>query len=212
MRMNKKNNGLSALELQLTVDDARIPEFFLLLQQGIILRREIGSSVQSFLHRQLQLSCKFIEDNIQTVFLDGKPVDDLDRAIVKDGCTLALSSAMPGLVGATMRRGGYYASLRAQISHSPEDENTSGTSEGFVTLRLFNFIAELLGKTLLQDGVFVKKKNLEEFLSRRAHSGWKDVEAGRDGKPVDWNTFPTAGSADDLVLLRLKISPPLESG
>lgn len=43
-----------------------------------------------FLERQLQLDRQFIEDYIQTVFLDGKPVDDLDRAFVKDGCTLAL--------------------------------------------------------------------------------------------------------------------------
>ena len=128
--MNKKNEGFPAAELQISVNAAQLPEFFQLLQQGIILRREVGCSVKSFLYHQLQLSCEFVEDKIQTIFLDGKPVDDLDAAYVKDGCSLALSAAMPGLVGATMRRGGYYASLRAQISHGSEAENRSRNSRG----------------------------------------------------------------------------------
>jgi hypothetical protein len=203
--MNKKNEVLPATHLQISVNEAQIPEFFQLLQQGIILRREVGCTVMSFLHRQLQLSYEFIEDNIQTVFLDGKPVDNLDKAHVKDGCTLALSSAMPGLVGATMRRGGYYASIRAQISHNSEVDSAAAKAEGFVTLKLFNLVAELLGRTLLQDCVLVRRKNLEDFMSRWSYPGPKDIEAIRDGKPLDWNTFRATGSVDELVLLRLKI-------
>lgn len=159
----------------------------------------------SFLLYQLKLSDEFIEDNIQTVFLDGKPVDDLSQAYVKDGCTLALSSAMPGLVGATMRRGSYYASLRAQISRRPEVESVPAKEEGFITLKLFNLVAKLLGKTLLQDCVLVRRKNLEEFMSRRSYPELKDIEAVRNGRPLDWNTFRATGSPDELVHLRLKI-------
>jgi len=203
--MNKGNEGLPAAELQISVNAAQLPEFFQLLQQGIILRREVGCIVKSFLYHQLQLSGEFVEDKIQTIFLDGKPVDDLDTAYVKDGCSLALSAAMPGLVGATMRRRGYYASLRAQISHGSEAENPSSTAEGYVTLKLFNLVTEFLGKTLLQNGVLVKRKNLEDFMSRWSHPGLENIGATRDGKPLDWNTFLATSSADDLVLLRLKI-------
>ena len=34
--------------------------------------------------------------------LDGKPVDDIGSSFLHDGSTLALSAAMPGLVGATL--------------------------------------------------------------------------------------------------------------
>lgn len=202
-QMNK--NVEIAVEVQVSINASQLPEFLQLIQQGIVLRREVGCSVRSFLCHQLKLSQEFIEDKIQTIFLDGKPVDNLNRAYVKDGCTLALSSAMPGLVGATMRRGGYYASLRAQISHGSETACNSATSEGCVTLKLFNLVAELLGKKLLEEGVFIKRKNFEDLMSRSTHPGRMDIEAIHDGKPLDWNMFQAAGSADELILLHLKI-------
>ena len=48
--------------------------------------------------------------------------------MVGHGDTLALSAAMPGLVGATMRRGGYFAGLRANISHRDQDRRFKGES------------------------------------------------------------------------------------
>jgi len=208
-----KDAGKSALraapdaaELEIPVESARLPQFFQLLQQGITLRSQVGCSVRSFLLCRLQLSDEFIQDKIQTIFLDGKPVDDLDTAYVKDGCTLALSAAMPGLVGATMRRGGYYASLRAQISHCAEAENAPAASEGFITLKLFNFLTDLVGKKLLQDGVFAGRRNLEDVLNRLPLSELKGIRVSRGGKPLDWNTFRVSGSSGDMVLLRVKIS------
>ena len=54
--------------------------------------------------------------------LDGKPVDDIGAALVQDGSTLALSAAMPGLVGATLRRGGAYSSFRSAITYHETGE------------------------------------------------------------------------------------------
>ena len=185
------------------VGAARFPRFLQLLQQGIIISREVGCSVRSFLHGQLGLSSQFVEENIQTIFLDGKPVDDMDKVHVKDGCTLALSAAMPGLVGATMRRGGYYASLRAQISHGPEGGTAPATTQGRVTLKLFNILTDLLGKTFLQDSFFVKSKNLEDFI--RWSQPTDDIKAIFEGKPFDWRAFRAGDKNDELVRLRLKI-------
>ncbi|MDR3568865.1 MAG: hypothetical protein P4L43_12625 [Syntrophobacteraceae bacterium] len=201
--MSEKIEGLPAAELQVMVGAAGFPRFLQLLQQGIILWREVGCSVRSFLHDQLRLSPQFVEENIQTIFLDGKPVDDLDRARVKDGCTIALSAAMPGLVGATMRRGGYYASLRAQISHRQEGENGGETAKGRVTLKLFNLVARSLGKTFLEGGFFVTRKTLEDFIRWSQPMG--DIQAVLGGAPFDWKAFQAGKSADELVRLRLKI-------
>lgn len=205
MQMNKECNGFPAVELQLLVRTGGLSEFLQLLQRGIILKGKVGCSMRSFLYGRLQLSPDFVEDYIQTIFLDGRPVDDLDATYVKDGCTLALSSAMPGLVGATMRRGGYYASLRAQISCTPEVAGASAPVWGFITLKLFNFVAEHLGRTLLQEGVFLKKGDIENLLGRKSAPEIEGIEATRDGKPFDLETLGTALCDDELILLRLRI-------
>lgn len=205
--MSEKREDLPAEELQIMVGAVRFSRFSQLLQQGIILWRETGCSLRSFLHDQLGLSPRFVEENIQTIFLDGKPVDDLDKVHVKEGCTLALSAAMPGLVGATMRRGGYYASLRAQISHGPEGEDASAAARGFVTLKLFNQVADLLGKTFLQDGFFVKRKNLEDFIR---WSGLTEAQAYLEGKPFDLKAFRAGNSSEELIRLRVTIVSELQ--
>jgi hypothetical protein len=204
--MNETDASLSPVELQVSVTVAKLPIFSQLLQKGIILRREVGCSVNSFLREQLLLSSQFIEENIQTIFLNGRPVDDLETARVNDGCTLALSRAMPGLVGATMRRGGYYASLRAPISHSDEGQNAPSKSDGFITLKLFNLVADLLGKALLQDFFFLKRKDLADLASRWSETETEShIRATLDGGPVDWTALQADNSGDDLVLVRLKI-------
>lgn len=194
---------LPAAELQVLVGAPRYPQFLQLLQQGIILRRQVGCSLRSFLLEQLRLSPQFIEEDIQTIFLDGKPVDDLDTAWVKDGCTLALSAAMPGLVGATMRRGGFYASLRAQISHGPDAQNASAATQGCVTVKFFNNVAHLLGKQFLQDTFFLTSKNLEDFI--RWSQPTDDIKAFLGEEPFDWKSFRAGDSNDELVRVRLKI-------
>jgi hypothetical protein len=52
---------------------------------------------------QFQVETDYLENRIKTIFLDGKPVDDEDKAVLKNGSTLALSAAMPGLVDSTFR-------------------------------------------------------------------------------------------------------------
>jgi len=107
----------TADRLHLTLRADWIPLFFSLLQKGFMLEVKVGCSVRSLLLDQMGLSAEYIERRIQTLFVDSKPVDDLDRVAIRDGSTLALSSAMPGLLGATLRRGGYYAAMRSQITH-----------------------------------------------------------------------------------------------
>ena len=98
------------------VDNARVPCFFLLLQQGVRVRRRVGCRLAAFLREELGAGQETI-GRIQSIFLDGRPVDDIAATLVLDGSTLALSAALPGLVGATLRRGGTYSSFRSGITH-----------------------------------------------------------------------------------------------
>ncbi len=85
------------LELTLTRDALRI--LSLLLQNAFSLRISRPCPPLTFLPEGMGLERGFIEERIQTIFLDASPVDDLASATVADGSSLALSAAMPGLVG-----------------------------------------------------------------------------------------------------------------
>src|SRR5512134_372411 len=124
--------------LAFVVDRPLVSHFLLLLQQGVTVRSRVGCSVAAFLREEVGTSTETIE-KIQSIFLDGRPVDDLETAVIKDGSTLALSAAMPGLVGATLRRGGAYSSFRSAITYHETGE-ACFPGEGFVHIKLFNLL------------------------------------------------------------------------
>jgi len=145
--------------------------FSLLLQHGVALEAVLPSSVKSLLCDQFGVAPDYVTDRINTVFLDGKPVDDVEKALVKSGSILALSASMPGFVGAAFRRGGRYAAMRASISHA--GETVSGAREkGCFTLKLFNLTATELGPHFLGLGVRVQGEDLDRFLTDRASAFW----------------------------------------
>jgi hypothetical protein len=160
----------------LTFPAGEIPGFAWLLQCGFFVEVHTCGSVRCLLLDELKLSPDFIEHAIQSIFLDGKPVDDLDSAHVKDGCTVALSAAMPGLVGATMRRGGYYALLRSGISHT-EDALCEAPRGGGVTIKLFNLVASELEPALMVKGIWVRGDVLKDFFKSRPAEFWVRCEA-----------------------------------
>ncbi len=119
------------------VDMAR-SQFFTLLQQGVGVPGKVGASVREFLVQDLGLDPGYVDGDLQTVFLDSQPVDDFDSTHIRDGCVLALSGAMPGLAGTTLRRGGYYARMRDGITHASDLPSTPGSDRCLVQLKLFN--------------------------------------------------------------------------
>lgn len=167
--LKRKNDtsGCAGANLTLVVAAARIPAFFELLGHGVLLEVRTGCSVRQLLGKQLGLDEDYIEQRIQTVFLDARPVDDLDAAVVKAGATLSLSAAMPGLAGATLRRGGFYAAMRGSISHC-KDRLPEKTATGRVTVKLFNMTARQLGPEFLKRGVWIKAAVLRDFFARRS--------------------------------------------
>jgi hypothetical protein len=129
----------------------------------VFVKVRLGGSIRSVLCEQLGLDPDYVKNRIQTAFLNGKPVDDFDTALVEEGAVLTLSGALPGLAGATLRKGGFYRSLRASLSHRNEPGERAG-KEGFITVRIFNILLAELAPVLLSHGVFVSKPDFAAFL------------------------------------------------
>jgi len=91
------------MKLCIVITDELLPRFFKLLEQGFFVTTTTGCSIKDLLCKQLSIDEEYLDKRIQTLFLDGKPVDKVEKAYLHNEATLALSGAMPGLVGATLR-------------------------------------------------------------------------------------------------------------
>ncbi len=141
--------------------------FLPLLQQGFQVSAKVGCDIQSLLCDQFKLMPDYLSDRISTVFLNGKPVDDVATAVVKDGATLALSAAMPGLVGATFRKSGCLAAFRGSITHRSEEDAPATCYDGHITLKLFNLLINELGPQFLKHGIWINGNLFREFWERQ---------------------------------------------
>ena len=168
-----------------------------------MVKVQVDCTIKTLLCQQLGLDPEYLETRIQTIFLDGRPVDDINAATVKDGSTLALSAAMPGLVGATLRRGSYYASMRSQISYR-ETALSKSPHQGIILLRLFNLILKELGPIFLEKGVWINGRGILDFFSRQSDDFWKGCkEAKIDGKKIDLNKLQDCTWVNKHVFLLL---------
>ena len=157
--------------LTFVVDELLIPSFFPLLQRGVTIRCRLGISITVFLREKIGATAGTI-NRIQSVILDGMPVDDIEQAFIKDGSTLALSAAMPGLVGATLRRGGTYSSFRSAITYH-EKGSPSLQGEGQVRVKLFNLLMSELGPGMLRKGVIVGGEEMVGLVTIQPREFWK---------------------------------------
>lgn len=139
-----------------------------LFQQGIQVRVMDGTPVSDFLVDGLDVDPEYVRTRITTVFLDGSVVDDMDTARLHGGAILALSAAMPGLVGATMRKGGYYAAMRGDITLEAEQGETKALGQLVqVRVKLFNLLIEEIGPLLLKSGFALAPAEVAEFFDEQ---------------------------------------------
>lgn len=147
------------------------PEAFsILLQGGFEMLIPGPCTVREFICELVGVCGEYAQKHIQTIFLDGKAIDDLEEAMLGSGSRLALSAALPGLVGATMRRGGFYSRLREGITHQAETASATVDDTPFrLQVRLFNAVGRDLAEIFLQYGVVVPATTMKTFfLSRPA--------------------------------------------
>ena len=163
----------STAHLHLTVDAHLIPRFLKLTERGCTLKIRTGITIRELLCERLGISADYVDNRIQTIFLNGQAVDEVDTARVENGSKLALSAAMPGLVGITFRKGGFYASLRSTISYT-QKENSITKGEGEIILKLFNLVARELGPGLIEKGIRIEGHAVQNFALRNA----EDLKAG----------------------------------
>jgi len=180
-------DNISLAQLAFITDHPQLSSFFQILQDGFMMKALVGCSIKIFLSQQLGISPEFVAERIHSIFLEGRPVDDLDSAVIRDGSHLSLSAALPGLVGATMRRGGIYGVLRTSITYNEPDSRRE-IAEGCVHMKLFNLLMKELGPELLNRGIYLRSSHLAGFLSCLPLEFWQGCKrillngklAGRD--------------------------------
>jgi len=178
------------IKLALKSEKGSLSSFFPLLQKGFTVKTQAGCSIKNLLCEQFGVDANYYEDRIQTIFLDGKPVDDAETAIVKDGSAVALSAAMPGLVGSTFRRGGALAAFRNGITYRERDEISGMDGAEMVTVKLFNLLVGELGPVFLKEGIWVKKQDAERVLKDLFDMLLSSVELlEKDGREMSSEQF-----------------------
>jgi hypothetical protein len=161
----------------------QLPQLRMLLSAGAFVRVETGHSLRELICEQFRVSPEYLEQEIKVLFLNYSPVNDMDSAIIKDGAILALCGAMPGLVGAAMRRDGL-SSMRSSITYKEEaTERVQG--EGVIYLKLFNVVMKDLGESFLRRGVYVESRALAEFLASFSGDFWRECKGiHRNGRAI----------------------------
>ena len=216
MEIRKPESGAGGdapIRLRLRVPAEAVVEFSPLLQAGFFVTARTGCSVKTLLCNQFGIDEEYVTKRITTMFLDCKPVDRMDSALVRDGATLALSCAMPGLVGATLRRGGFYAAFREGIS-CKDDDSDIRVGIGSVKIKLFNLLIAELGPLFLGRGIMVPAPSLGEFLNKSSREFRNSCnEVALDGAPADLWAVKDGGffRGRETVRLTVQFDKPKET-
>lgn len=182
-----------------------LPLFRQELQKGVYITSSEGKTVHSFLTENCGISDRYISEKIKTVFIDGGPVDDIYNTIIKEGGVCALSGAMPGIVGAMMRIGSPYASMRESITVKPAAITDSG-KEIIYGMKLFNTILIDLALHFLKRGILVEDKRIYELFSR--HREKLDVnvkELFLNGSAMENKKIFTYSNFSEYIKLQIDI-------
>jgi len=195
--------------LHLIIEPGQFEDFLPIFRTGVGVGVHVGCTVKDLLCGQFQLDESYVDRRITTIFLDGKPVDAIGTARIREGSTLALSAAMPGLAGAILRRGGALATLRANITSEDGEKNVAPERDGMIMVKLFNLLAPELAPGFLRRGVLLTAADADGFLPLRSPPFWDGCrEILLDGKRVkaaalkDGSWAPPGDSVDLSVALR----------
>ncbi len=176
----------SAVPLELALPSSHISFFFPILQKGFLVQARVGISLRDLLCVDFGLTPEFVQERLKTIFLDGKPVDDLDATIIQSGSTLALSGALPGIAGAILRSGSPLASFRSR--GGTQNPTPAFQGMGFVAIKIFNLLLADLGPHFLSRGIWISRQNLEnlwESLSEEFWEGCQGVKSKGEIKSVE---------------------------
>jgi hypothetical protein len=199
-----ENLQASSRQINLTVINRCLPLFLGLVRSGFWADIHTGCSLDEILCTQVGIAPDYLQDRIQTVFLNNSPVDDLSSATVPDGAVISLSAAMPGLNGAVMRRGGPLSQLRHSISLT-SDSICERSVPGRITLKFFNLIAREIGPQFLSQGIVVSGSAIGELLESHAPDLRQGITSAEvDNTPCRVEVLMDQNWLDEQVLLQVK--------
>ena len=179
---------------------------FLLLQHGFFIKAGVGCTIKDFFLDQLGLSPDYVQARIQGIFLDGKPADEIETAIIRDGARLTLSGTMPGLVGIALRRGPL-AVFRHNITHR-ETGHYCHTGEAFMQLKLLNLLMQDLGPGLLKKGIYVRSPDLAAYLGNLPEEFWQGCRSiVLNGDRVGLEIFQQGRWVPESAIVNFTVKP-----
>lgn len=178
--MQKTSKVIHSLEISAPAET--MMRFSTLLQSGITLYGQTMQSIGLFLENLPGFSIDYLSDRVQTIFIDGDAVDNLERQFSKTKHVIALSAAMPGLAGAIFRRHSLCAALRTAASATGSETEHGKQCE--VQLKLFNVIAQEKGSLILQQGGEFQGHVLIEFMMSRQTLVESITSLSLDGKAL----------------------------
>jgi len=189
------------------VPEEKLTSYATLLQFGIFLEYHVGQAIGIFISDLPGIDIDYIADRIQTIFLDGNAVDDMETPFSTASRTLALSAAMPGLAGAIFRKNSMHAALRTFES---QPALAAQTDEKFlVCLKLFNTIASEKGPGILAQGGVFPGSTLIDFFQLRSKLKEDIIHITMKQKDMDAEAFwPLLDPAEKY---HVKIRPKTES-
>jgi hypothetical protein len=135
-----------------------------MFQRGVVVSISGTRSVADFLAVDLAVEPDYVRRMIATVFVDSMVVDDLENATLHPGSTLTLSAAMPGLVGATLRRSSFYSAMRAEVSWHEGREACDDGPAPTIRVKLFNLIIPGIGPLVLRRGILLAHDEADRIL------------------------------------------------
>lgn len=202
--------GIPTDSLALTLRIERLTAIYPLLQSGVRVPCRIGVTLEDLLVQQWGIDSGYVTGRITTMFVNSRAVDNIATTLVPDGAVVALSGAMPGLVGATMRRGGFYAAMRGAMTWR-EEAVAAGNVIGSVRVKLFNLLLGELGSGFLSRGIVLTAEELSAFFTEAAFS-MEDyvVPPLLDGSPISIEELVAAlvsmGRGELLLTVRFEDS------
>lgn len=156
------------------------------LQNGFYVETESGIKLISFLTGSCGIPESYIRDKVKTIFHNGNPVDDPASVKLRNDSVVAISGAMPGIVGAMMRMASPYAAMRESITEKGENIFQTGDSI-HVMLKLFNVILGDLWRGFVEKGVILDRERILRVIGnggRDSHFIFKiDNEKTDSSKP-----------------------------
>ncbi len=199
--MSNRSSHIPRLELRIPVDATK--KYTTILQTGILEERNASTSIGDFLASLPGFTRQYVRERIETIFLNGLPVDDLETILSGPSPVLAISAAMPGLAGAIFRKNSFHAPLRT-TAPAPLPVNAQPTEKIMIRLKMFNVIASEKGGALRQNGCVLPSNSVLRFIGYRPQLFSNLLTLRCDDIPVGLDDLDSILHTSATIFLRIK--------